>query len=545
MSSGKFGLGKFSAIAIAVAIVGGGLIYAKGWHQFIFEKKLTPIAAAKLIPDEAIMSSFISTDVNNWTKLEKLGLPKLEELFSEPIGEIEGELSEVGISYQQDIQPWIGDAMIAVIPTTDDANNIEDANPLVIIGVEDPLKANNFLKKIQSQIDENIEKTKYKGLEITTHTNSNGNTTYNTLLGNKLVLSNEIDTVKKSIDTYKGEPSLANTAKTKEIFQQKLKIDNSLAQVYFPHYDRLIASSLQNSGLSEDAIENLQVLESLSFGIGTEDDTIKFQSIAKLDSQLIKQKYTNSSGKILATLPEETIIFFSGQGINTFWTELSELAKQEPNFKTALDGARTSTKFVTGLDLDQDIFGWMDGEFAVGIVPNAQPNIPQLNIGLGGAIVLETSDRKTAQNTMDKLENKIQQNLGLVSQKSNVKKTDITQWPISNTNLVFSSGWLNKNNLLFTLGSEEITSLYDSGKSSLKTNPKFQAVVKELPKKNLGYFYLDMETIMTEISPLLLQQDPEVDKLISVFNSITAIGGTTTILDKKTSQTDMVILFED
>ena len=545
MSSGKFGLGKFSAIAIAVAIVGGSFIYSKGWHQFIFEKKLTPIAAAKLIPDEAIMSSFISTDVNNWTKLEELGLPKLEELFSEPIGEIEEELSGVGISYQQDIQPWIGDAMIAIIPTTDSANDIEDANPLVIIGVEDPLKANNFLKKIQSHLDENIEKTKYKGVEITTHRNSNGSTTYNSLLGNKLVVSNKIDTVKKSIDTYKGKPSLGSTAKTKELFQQKLKIDNSLAQVYFPHYDRLIASSLQNSGLSEDAIENLQVLESLSFGVGTEGDTIKFQSIAKLDSQLIKQQYTNSSGKILATLPEDTIIFFSGQGISTFWTELSELANQEPDFKTALDGARTSTKFVTGLDLDRDIFGWMDGEFALGIVPNTQPNIPQLNIGLGGAIVLETSDRKTAQNTMDKLENKIQQNLGLVSQKNNVKKTDITQWPISNTNLVFSSGWLDKNNLLFTLGSEEITSLYDSSKSSLKTNPKFQAVEKELPKKNVGYFYLDMETIMTEIGPLLLQQDPEVDKLISVLNSITAIGGTTTIVDKETSQTDMVILFKD
>ena len=50
-----------------------------------------------------------------------------------------------------------------------------------------------------------------------------------------------------------------------------------------------------------------------------------------------------------------------------------------PNLKTVFDGLRTSTRFITGLDLDQDIFGWMDGEFALAIVPSSQPNIPGLN----------------------------------------------------------------------------------------------------------------------------------------------------------------------
>ncbi len=544
MSATKFGVTKLSMIAIAVAIVGGSLVYAKGWHQFIFEKKLTPIAGAKLIPDEAIMSSFISTEVNNWTKLKQLGLPSLDELFPEEIAAIEGELSDVGINYQQDIQPWIGNTMFALVPTTDSSDAIQDANALAIIGIEDPLKANNFLKKIQSQIEATSETTKYKGIDITSSTDTRGNIIHTTLLGNKLLASNEINAVKKSIDTYKGEPSLSNSAQTKEIFQQKLELDNSLAQVYFTNYDRLIASSLQDSGLPENTIESLQILQSLSFGIGTENNKIKLQGLAKLDSQLVKQKYTNSPGQILTTLPTETIAFVSGQGINNFWTGLSEIANQEPELKTAFDGIRTSTKFVTGLDLDRDIFGWMDGEFALGIVPSPQPNIPQLNIGLGGAFVLETSDRKTAQNTMDKLDNKIQQNLGISSQKTNLKKTDITQWSIPSSNLALSSGWLDKSNLLFALGNEDIKSLYEANKSSLKNNLKFQEIVQDLPKKNLGYFYLDMETIMTEISPLLVGTDPNVDKVISVLNSITAIGGTTTIINQETSQTDMVILFK-
>ena len=545
MNSRKFGVAKFATIAIAVTIVGGSWVYTKGWHQFLFAKKLTPAAGAQLIPDEAIMSSFISTDVNNWIKLEQLGLPQFNELFPDEIQEIEGELSEVGISYQRDIQPWIGDSMIALVPTTDSSEIIQDVDALVIIGIDDYFKANNFLKKIQSQVEITSKKTKYKGLDITTYTDHRGNIVNTTLIGNKIVASNEIDTVKKSIDTYKGQPSLINAGKTKEIFQQKLDINNSLAQVYLTNYDRLIASSLQDAELSENTIENFQILQSLSIGIGTEDNKLRLQALAKLNSPIAKQKYTNSPGKIIETLPKETIAFFSGQGISNFWSELSEISSQEPDLKTTFNGLRTSTRFVTGLDLDRDIFGWMDGEFALGIVPSSQPYIPGLNLGLGGAFVLETSDRKTAQNTIDKLDNKFQQNLGISSQKRNIKKTDITQWPISNSNVALSSGWLDKNNLLLTLGSEDTNLLYDSNKPSLEKNPKFQEIVQELPKKNLGYFYLDVEKIMTEISPFLVGQDPTLDKAIAVLNSIKVIGGTTSIIDRENSQTDMVIIFKE
>ena len=544
MSTTKFGVTKLPIIWIMVAIVVGSLVYAKRWHQFIFDKKLTPITAAKLIPDEAIMSSFISTEINNWTKLQQLGLPTLDELFTQELAVIEGELTDVGISYQQDIQPWIGNIMIALVPTTNSSDVIQDFEPLIIIGIEAPFKAKNFLKKIQSQIEESTKKIEYKGLDITSSTDTRGNIVHTALLGNKLLASNKINAVKKSIDTFKGEASLSNSAKTKEIFRQKLELDNSLAQVYITNHDNLIANSLQDSRVPKNTIESLQVLQSLSFAIGTKDNKVKLQGLAKLDSQLVKQKYTNSPGQILTTLPTETIAFVSGQGINSLWTGLSEIANQEPELKTAFDGARTSTKFVTGLDLDQDIFGWMDGEFALGIVTSSQPNIPELNIGLGGAFALETSDRKTAQNTMDQLDNKIQQNLGIYSHKTNLKKADITQWSIPSSNLNLSSGWLDKNKLLFAFGSKDINSLYDSSKSSLKNNPKFQEIVQELPKKNLGYFYLDMETIMTEISPLLPRTDPNVDKVLSVLNSMTAIGGTITILDQETSQTNMVILFD-
>ena len=544
MSSNKFRIAKFSIMAIALAIVGGSFIYAKGWHQLIFAKKLTPVTGAELIPDEAIMTSFISTDVNNWQKLQQVGLPPLDKLLQDEIPEIEAELSNLEINYQQDIQPWIGNSIIALIPTEDSSQNIEELHSLAIIGIKDPLKAINFLKKMQAQSDVTVESTTYKGQNITTSTDTTGKILHTALLGNKLAIAKEINVLEVTIDTYQGEPSLISSDRTKEIFQQKLDVNNSLAQVYFPNYARLMAAGLQDSELSENTRDIFQGIESLSFGIGTDNNKIKVQLLTKLDPQIITQTNSNTPGKVVAKLPENTLAFVNSQGINNVWSELSVIASQEPGLKSNLDGLRQSTKFITGLDLDRDIFAWMDGEFALAIVPSSRSNIPGLNMGLGGALLVETSDRGTAQNTINQLDTKFQQNFGIASQKINQEKSDAIQWSIPGSNLALSSGWLDKNNLLFAFGNKDIKSLYDSRKSPLKNNDKFSEIAKNLPKKNLGYFYLDMETIMKETGPFLLRQDPTFYDAVSILNSIEAIGGTSTMTDQETSQTDMIILFK-
>jgi len=545
MSSIKSGIAKFSILAIAVAIFGTAFVYAKGWHKFIFAEKLTPTTGAELIPDEAIMTSFISTDIKNWTKLKQFYIPELEKLFSEPMLEIESELIEAEIDYQQDIQPWIGNAIVALIPTTESAEVIQDLDSLGIIGIKDPLGANNFINKVRSQNQAILEKSKYKGLEITKSTDAKGNILHTTLLGNKLAISDKVSVIKMSIDTYRGKPSLIDSAKTKEIFQQKLDLNHSIAQVYFTNYDRLIATGLQDANLPERTREIFQGIQSFSFGIGTEDNKIKFQGLTKLDPQLITQNYKNSPGKVLAKLPKETIAFVSSQGIDDIWAEVVSLASHEPELRKTINGVRQSTKFITGLDLDQDVFSWMNGEFVLGIVPSSQPNIPRLNIGLGGALVLETSDRATAQRTMDQLNNKFQQNFGIYSQKINKGKNDFIQWAVPGSNLVLSSGWLDKNNILLAFGNKDTNSIYDNRKLPLKNNSQFQEIFRSLPKKNLGYFYLDMKTIIKEISPLLLEQDPTLYEEISVLNSILAIGGTTTMIDQETSQIDAIVLLQD
>ncbi|MEM9273173.1 MAG: DUF3352 domain-containing protein [Cyanobacteria bacterium P01_F01_bin.143] len=544
MSSNKFRIAKLSMMAIAIAIVGGCFIYAKGWHQLIFAKKLTPITGAELIPDEAIMTSFISTDIDNWQKLQQVGLPSLDKLFKDQLPEIEADLADLEINYQQDIQPWIGNSLIALIPTEDSSQNIEELHSLAIIGIKDPLKAINFLKKMQAQSDVTVESTTYKGQSITTSTDATGKILHTALLGNKLAIAQEINILEIVIDTYQGEPSLISSDKTKEIFQQKSNINNSLAQVYFPNYARIMAAGLQDSELSENTREIFQGIESFSLGIGTEDNKIKVQLLTKLDPEIIASNNTKTPGKVVTQLPEKTLAFVNSQGINDVWSELSVIASQEPELKSNLDGLRQSTKFITGLDLDRDIFAWMDGEFALAIVPSSHSNIPGLNMGLGGALLVETSDRGTAQNTINQLDTKFQQSFGIASQKINQGKSEAIQWSIPDSNLALSSGWVDKNNLLFAFGNKDIKSLYDSRKSPLTKNPKFQEIAKNLPKKNLGYFYLDIEPIMQKMGPFLLRQDPTFYDAVSVLNSIKAIGGTSTMTDQETSQTDMIILFK-
>lgn len=59
-----------TGIGIAV-LIGAGYVAS----QWIFGRELTPLAAAELIPQDAVVTGFVVTNPNNWSQLEQVGIP--------------------------------------------------------------------------------------------------------------------------------------------------------------------------------------------------------------------------------------------------------------------------------------------------------------------------------------------------------------------------------------------------------------------------------------------------------------------------------------
>jgi hypothetical protein len=545
MSQRKIGCSCLQVLGlIAILAIGGGYIYKKGWHQFLIGQKLTPLTGAKIIPDDAIMTSFISTNRQDWQELEKLGIKQIPQVIEKAITEIQQEIAVSNIDYQQDIEPWLGNAMVAFVP---EKQKLQDSNTLIVLGIKNPLNAYKFLKKIQADRGTKIEPVKYKGIKINTTNNRQNQSIYLALLGNKIVISEQIVAVQQAIDTYKGEPSFFSDRDNQAALKQPLKFKNNLAQLYLTNYNSLMNNALaeSNSSMSPEQLALLQPVESIVLGIGTEDKQIKIQSFTKVNQKFAElTKFKPITNKIANSFPEETMAFINSQGISQFWSTFIAIAEQDSELKKIVADMRASTKSLTNLDLDRDIFGWMNEEFAVGIVSTKQAIIPELNLKLGLAFVLQTSDHKIAENTLNTLDDRVQTQLGLISQTKQIKKETITQWLIPDSNFSISHGWIDKNNLVLTVGNNVFDSIADSNNSSLEQNSNFQQFVKKLPDKNISYFYLDMEKVMNaikQIPGLPLDYNSEA---IPILNSIQSIGSASTMTDSSTTQTDVIFVFK-
>ena len=540
MSSNKFGCGCWSFLGItSVLLFGGWYINFSGW----LGKELTPIEGAKLIPKEAIVTSFISAEPQNWSQLQQLGLPETERLIQENIANLKQEFySSTTLNYQQDVQPWLGELMVAILP--EQSSTSEDENILIVVGIKNKLKALGFLKKIQKKNEEDWQEKKYRGIAITEVKNQNGEIISSALLENKLVVSNDRQTLEKAIDTYKGENSLASEPSFQQILSQKLTIANPVAQVYFTDFDYLI-EQIAKQEISATTLADLQQLESVVMGFGIEKEGIHLQSITNLKTEDNNSNFISTDNKILTKLPTDTIATINGQNIDRIWLTTVKQLETDNDLRRVLNMGRLSFRYGTGLDLDRDFFSWMDGEFAFSIMTTKKKNIPELGIGLESVIILETSKPNKAKATLAQLEKILQSNFLIQSkQKKVANKQTITEWYIPQNSFSLAHGWIDKNYLFFTVGNAPWEFVNNYTDNSLHQSDKFKAIAQKLPENNFGYFYLDMKQIIPILNKLPADRTDISPEALTVLNSMRGIGATATMPDTFTSQLDVLVLFK-
>lgn len=313
MSAKKSRLGCIPLLGIAIALGFGGYYFSRQ----VFGKQLTPLEAAKIIPDEAIMAGFIETDSQKWSQIKQLGNSQTEKIIETQIKNFKTELNteSENINYEQDIQPWLGGVMLAVLPEDSDFG---EPNLLLVFGIKNKLKARDFLKKIQAESPTEIKETKYKGVKITESTSKNNEVTIFALLGNRLLLAEERKVIEQAIDTDKGEPSLADTEQNEQMLKQKMTTAEALAQFYIPNYGELITQALKSSDLPAipPSLAALESIDSTVMNFGIENQELRLQSVTKFNSDEFGQNFSPNKGKLLENFPENTIAIVNGQGID-------------------------------------------------------------------------------------------------------------------------------------------------------------------------------------------------------------------------------------
>ncbi|MBN3942736.1 MAG: DUF3352 domain-containing protein [Nostoc sp.] len=545
---------KFLIPAVGAAVVVAGSIAAYTYFKGSPGGSSDALGSAKVVPSTALMATYITTDSEAWAKLQQFGTPEAQKLVAKGLEDFNKQIfSDSNVSYEKDIKPWAGSVMIAVLPpnpvkpaqlkvpsgTTNVPTNLQqESNILIVVGIKDKLSALNFANKLKSQKGVKLQESDYQGQKIV-ETTQNGKPTYSVVLNDsQLVLAPEKQAVEKAIDTFKGQSSFANKEGASSILKG-VDVKNSLAQIYVPDYagmiQQLSAGNPQAKQLPPQTLTQLKQIKSVVAGVGVDDAGVRVKAIANLDPQLNKFQYQSSPGNIVGQFPADTFALISGNGISRGWEVLVEQSKDYPEMKQALEQARGQLKFAN-LDLDKDIFGWMNGEFAFGAIPSNQGVLA--SVGFGGALVFDTSDRKTAEATLTKLDTLAKTQQINVANR-NIGGKDVTEWQIPRQGALLAHGWLDQDTVFVALGGPIADAVSDRKNPSLDTSDAFKAVTGSLQKPNGGYFYLDMDK--TKTVPLINSFVSSNADTITILNSIRGLGFTAISPDKSTSELEMLL----
>lgn len=537
-----------------IPVIGTAVILAGGIAAYIYLKGSTdsssPLGNAKLVPQTALMATYIDTNPELWYKLQQFGTPEAQKLVTKGLKDFNQQIwNDSNISYEADIKPWVGGVMIAVLPpdkkktpppqkTTNYLGSPSAPNILLVVGIKDKIAALKFANKLKAAQNITAKESDYKGEKII-ETKGQGQPQYTTVLNNDhLLLTSNRQTVEKAIDTYKGESSFATKEGAYDILSKGVDVKNSLAQLYVPDYANMIQKlNSQSQQLPPQALAQIKQVKSLVAGVGVDDEGLRLKTTVNLDPQLNKFEYQTTSAKIVGQFPSETFALASGQGISKSWQTFVQQSQDYPELNQIIQQARTQLK-TTQIDLDKDIFGWMNGEFGLGAVRSNQDLLA--NVGFGGALVLDTSDRKTAEATLTKLDNLAKQQSLNIAQK-NIGGKNITEWQIPQQGALVSHGWLDNDTVFIALGGPIAETLANRQGTALDQSDTFKTVIGSLQKPNGGYFYLDMDKTTDIIKRLSAQSQPLTPDTTAILTSMRGVG--VTVNSPSKSKTEMEMLF--
>ncbi|MCJ8281848.1 MAG: DUF3352 domain-containing protein [Rivularia sp. ALOHA_DT_140] len=530
------------ALGAAIVVVGGiaTYLYLKGGPSGGISDAA---ASAKLVPDFAMIATYLATDPKVWSKLEEFGTPEAQKLVAAGVENFNKSWStDNSITYDKDLKPWVGGVMVAVLPPAavqpaqNNSKSSSEPNILMVVGIKDKVEALNFTNKLKKQKNVKTKEIKYKGQTIQ-ETKGKGSPTYSTILNDRVLFSPSQNAVTQAIDTSKGEPSFLSKTGASQIMGNNLNLENTLAQVYVPDYSsmvqKLIATNPQAQQIPPQTLEQLKQIKSVVAGIGVDDSGLRVKANTNLDAQKVKFQYEKTPGKVLSQLPQDTIALVSGGGISKWWTAFTEQAQDTPELNVLLQQARGQLKFVD-IDLDKDIFGWMDGEFGIAAIPVKQGLLKQ--VGFGGAFLFHTGDRQTAEATFGKLDNLAKSQQIKIAQKD-IEGKKITEWQIPGQGALLAHGWLDDKTALLAVGGSLAQNLTQKGFKPINDSQSFQGITKTLPKENGGYFYLDMEKAF----PIVKRFSPPTPEATAILDSIRGIGITATSPNKSLTQMEMLL----
>lgn len=538
-------LKKLNLLVGTAIIVSLGALASLLYLQMIRVRAYSVVESAKLVPSEAIMAAFISPTPEAIATLRQFGTLETRTWVNQNLTTFKQQsLAGTSLNFDRDLQPWMGGVMVALLPGQN-AQETEDFNLLMVVGIKNPIRAWHFSRKFNAQTDIKSQQRVYRGVQITEYTEQSGKRYNVALINSHLVIAADPTAIERAIDTTRGEPALASLTGTTQGFLNSVDVPHPIATLYIAEYpsfiDQITGDFSGSSPLSMQVLSQLKPIQSVVLGLGVNREGISLKATAQLNDRAIQQPDQPQLNSLVTRFPADTIGLIQSQGIQQVWSEILTLAEDNRNLNRFVRQVRQGLRAID-LDADQDVFGWMDGEFALGLITSDQGVLSAL--GLGGVLLLETSDRPSAEKMLAQLDRVVAQGNPPVNvEQRMIGEIQVTEWNDPQQGTLFGQGWLESDMVFIAFGGPVVEAITHEPPLPLEANPRFQNVTRSLPEANHSYVYLDIEKLMNWATGYLIAAPAFAvqPNALTLLNSVQGLGISAVRLDQETATVEMVL----
>jgi hypothetical protein len=475
---------------------------------------------ARMLPEGTQFYASINPNLQNvagYQNLKKLYLdnPDIQALSDEFKADMK---EETGITFEDDIKPWLGTEVVMAVP--DLAGTIKDSSsvpPFVIAAQTTNQEASdNFISKILAKAAEDGEAfTEEVYQNVTLHIREDqfsDETVVITTFDDFVFLTSRDTLIKDMIDKARGksdQPSLADSARFKRITGE---LPSEAVVTMYVASASIFDAFLEESAfeLPEESTKDLEAFEAVAMAGILQPDGIQLDIVVTYDVEKMSERMKASlqqpasPNTILNNIPAEALFVYNANNLSNVWQQTKQGLESNPDFGETMKDMEEEL----GFSLEEDIFSWMTGEFAVVLLEVTPPD--EYSPPLGGYALIGTDDVDKARSHIDKVMGTFEeqgmmppldtQTIGGV--EMNVFIDDYNQ------EVMGGYGFYN-NYFLLVYPGDAIQAATSASQNPLPNSDNFKAMQNRLPAKNYGYFYADLDRAQQIIEKEMSDYDRE------------------------------------
>jgi len=428
-------------------------------------------------------------------------------------------LANKGIDYRRDIRPWLGNEVTLAVTSLDfDRNQQNAAQPgyLLAVTTKNSQRAREFLQLFYSKQATagatDLVFEQYKGVNLiykrpttpleASSGGSNPNQTPEVLtsavVGDRFVLfANHPKVLRDAINNVQAENlSFDDDLGYQQMLESLTEPRIGISLVNLPALAALISKQ------PIPVQDSFQGSKTLAIALSLNAQGLLAQTALLRSQESDETQAPALMGQVdaLQYIPAKSALAIAGTNLNQFWNQLSTGLATDDTLKPLVDQSLANIQSRWGIQLPEEIFNWVQGEYALSMMPRPDRDNPDW------IFVAQKAAEETAEESIEHLDN-IAKERGLSVGTLPLGDKSVTAWTKLVTSAKTVAGQEDRlmrleaqvqgvhasvgNYEIFTTSIEAMDEALEGLENSLVKSDPFKSAIAPLPEQNDGYLYLD------------------------------------------------------